>query len=260
MGIGGSFDDFMSARGLSKWEGKPITTTRLICVGPTSVFIVIAAKDSGIKSIKDLKGKVWHARYPGSLSNDTAIRAILAAAGLEEEKDVKVTNRTTKTIPPALREGRADAAISALSAASPIMHELAQTGDGYLVGLTPEEMKVAMTAEPSMISGTLKAGTFKGQDEDETSVAIMHTMNVASTMPDNLVYAVTAALHDNFLEFLEYSAAFSVYNVKKATLAPEKLVVPVHAGAVMYYKERGFWKEAHEKKQQALLKEIGVTK
>jgi hypothetical protein len=37
-------------------------------------------------------------------------------------------------------------------------------------------------------------------------------------------------------------------------------VLPYHAGATKYYKEKKMWTEAQEKKQKQLLSEVGDTK
>jgi TRAP transporter TAXI family solute receptor len=80
------------------------------------------------------------------------------------------------------------------------------------------------------------AGTYPGQDEDIRTAAQPNFLAVRADVEDDVVYEVTKVIFDN-LSFL--------YSVHKATRvmtldnAVEGLPVPLHPGAVRFYRERG---------------------
>ena len=64
--------------------------------------------DSGINSVEDLRGKRFGTNAIGSAS-DTAARAMLRRAGMDDRNDVTFVEATFGTIPTMMREGKLDA-------------------------------------------------------------------------------------------------------------------------------------------------------
>jgi TRAP transporter TAXI family solute receptor len=62
----------------------------------------------------------------------------------------------------------------------------------------------------------------------------------SSKVPSDLVYAVVKGVFDNFDEFKKLHPAFQV--LKAENMLKDGLSAPLHAGAVRYYKEKGWLK------------------
>ena len=83
---------------------------------------------------------------------------------------------------------------------------------------------------------TIKAGTYPGQDTDVTTIAQPNFLAVNASVAENHVYLLTKA----FTKIYRFLQA-----IHKATKAMDKdsamagLPLPLHPGAVKYYKEIG---------------------
>ena len=112
----------------------------------------------------------------------------------------------------------------------------ANTGKFTLLNTTPEEMKKMDAGRELWTPFIIKAGTYPGQDADVTTIAQPNFLAVNASVDENHVYLLTKALYEN-LPFLQA--------IHKATKAMNKdaamagLPVPLHPGAVKYYKEIG---------------------
>ena len=78
----------------------------MFALAPEAVTFV-AAEDSGIKSLKDAKGKVVNIGNPGSGNRQNAID-VFEAAGINIEKDLKAESIKAADAPRMLQDGRID--------------------------------------------------------------------------------------------------------------------------------------------------------
>ena len=71
-GIAQADRQYQAYNGLSEWEGKPQKDLRAVFALAPEAVTFVAAEDSGIKSLKDAKGKVVNIGNPGSGNRQTA--------------------------------------------------------------------------------------------------------------------------------------------------------------------------------------------
>ena len=117
-----------------------------------------------------------------------------------------------------------------------------------------EEIMAKVPAVPASIP----AGSYKGQEKEWKGVGVVQTLAGRVSLPDDVVYKVVASIYDHFDEYVSYSGNDGAQ--LPAAINPGYFTYPVHAGAIKYYKEKGFWKKEHEEKQAKLLKELGLKK
>ena len=128
-------------------------------------------------------------------------------------------------------------------------------GKVELISDTPEALKKITEKYPMFPIITVPAGTYKGQDKEVTTFGILQTLDCYAGLPADLVYAITAALYDNFEEWSGYHKNVKAFALPGAIDAG-KLGIPVHEGAIKYYKEKGYWTAEHEAKQKQLLEKV----
>ena len=95
----------------------------------------------------------------------------------------------------------------------------------------------AMKAKnPFYTTYTIKAGTYTGQTEDVTTVAIKATLIVSAAASEEDVYNLTKAIFDNVETITANHAKGAELTLENAT---EGMDVPFHAGAAKYFAEKG---------------------
>ena len=72
--------------------------------------------------------------------------------------------------------------------------------------------------------------------EDVQTFGVKATFVTSAKVPDNVVYAITKEVFENFESFKKLHPAYKVLT-KKGML--EGLSAPIHPGAMKYYKEAG---------------------
>ncbi|HHB76857.1 MAG TPA: TAXI family TRAP transporter solute-binding subunit, partial [Desulfobulbus sp.] len=108
-GIAQSDRQYQAVHGLAEWKDKgPQKDLRAVfSIHPESVTLV-AAVDSGVKKIQDLKGKKVNIGNPGSGQRQNAIDA-LEAVGIDINKDIQAESIKASEAASLLQDGRIDA-------------------------------------------------------------------------------------------------------------------------------------------------------
>ncbi len=185
-----------------------------------------------VQSVADLAGKRVSVGAPGSGVYFNAMD-VLQAAGLSES-DIIPQNQSFSDSADALKDGKVDAAFIVAGAPTPAVTELCTTTGARLVPIDGAVAEALITSCPFYTVCTVPAGTYEGQSEAVTTVAVKATMVVSASASEDEVYAITKAI---------FSDPASIAHAKAAELSLESAVsgmtVPFHAGAVRYFAEQG---------------------
>ncbi len=223
------------------WEGSKsfadegaINTFRVIG-GLYAETVQLVTMDPSIKSVADLAGKAVSIGAPGSGVYFNAID-VLTAAGLSEDT-IKPQYLSFADSAEGLKDGKIDAAFIVAGAPTPAITELTTTNDAYLVPIDGEIGEKVLASCPYYTSLAIPAGTYKGQDQDVTTVTVKATMIISADATEEQAYAVTAAIFDNIDDITAEHAKGAELSLENATSG---MAVPFHAGAAKYFKEKGF--------------------
>ena len=222
------------------WEGSKsfadegaINTFRVIG-GLYAETVQLVTMDPSIKSVADLAGKAVSIGAPGSGVYFNAID-VLTAAGLSEDA-IKPQYLSFADSTEGLKDGKIDAAFIVAGAPTPAITELTTTNDAYLVPIDGEIGEKVLASCPYYTSLAIPAGTYKGQDQDVTTVTVKATMIISADATEEQAYAVTAAIFDNIDDITAEHAKGAELSLENATSG---MAVPFHAGAAKYFKEKG---------------------
>ena len=216
----------------------PITCFSAVGCVYAEVCQVIATKSSGIKTIADLKGKNVAVGDAGSGVYYNATQ-ILAAAGLDIDKDINKTAASFGDAATLLKDGAIDAAFITAGTPTPAVSDLATSTDIVAVDLGEEVIAKLMNDYPFYAKHEYSSAdyAFISDDEAASTVAIMATFIVSNDMSEDQVYEITknlwekqgdiAVAHAKGKEMNKYTAAAAIGNV------------PLHPGAERYYREIG---------------------
>ena len=236
-GVVQSDRQYQAMKGLAEWQDKGAQTDlrAVFSIHPESVTLV-AAVDAGINTILDLKGKRVNIGNPGSGQRQNAIDA-LEAVGLDYNTDMHAESIKAAEAPGLLQDGRIDAffytvghpsgAIKEATAGARKVRFASITGIDALLEKYPYYAK-------SVIPAKLYPGAEGGGDVE--TFGVKATFVTSAKVPENVVYAVTKEVFDNFDTFKTLHPAYAVLT-KTGML--EGLSAPIHPGAMKYYKEAG---------------------
>jgi TRAP transporter TAXI family solute receptor len=242
--------------GQEQFEGQPVKNIRGIAsLYPEAIQIVTRA-DSGIKSIRDLKGK---SVIPGDKGSGTAADAanILKAYGMSFEDFGSIDWLSFSGISQRLQDKQTDAGFITAGLPTSAVLELASSAPINILDIEDDMIAKISKEFPFYTRVTIPANTYKGQDHDVNTVAVMAQWVVDEKVDADLVYRLTKALWEKgkfVLRKEKDQAADAPSGAEIMAQAHEKgkdvtlqtalsgMAIPLHPGAERYYREKGLIK------------------
>lgn len=200
---------------------------------PEPVQIVVRA-DSGIASVSDLAGKKVSVGEADSGTQKNAAQ-ILQAYGLTSNM-LTVQNMTYAEASKALGDGSIDAMFCTAGAPAQVITDLSGTTPVSLVPIEGQQSDLLTGAYGFYAKAVIPAGTYKGQDSDVTTLAVMSVLLASDKTPEDKIYTITGAL---FKEKAALNDAVPVEFDLQEQKAVESVTIPFHPGAAQYYQECG---------------------
>jgi TRAP transporter TAXI family solute receptor len=193
---------------------------------------VVASKESGIKTLADLKGKRLSVGAPKS-GTELNARAVLDGAGLTYKDLSKVEYLPFNESVELMKNRQLDATLQSAGLGVASLRDLASS-----VPITVVEIPATVVDKVGApyIKATIPAGTYTGQDQPVETAAIVNYLVTRSDLPDDLVYQMTKAIYESLPEL---AAAHSAAKDIKLDAALTGMPIPVHPGAERYFKEKG---------------------
>jgi TRAP transporter TAXI family solute receptor len=196
---------------------------------------IVATSDSGIRTLADLRGKSLSVGAPKS-GTELNTRAILAAAGLSYKDLGKVEYLPFAESIDLMKNRQLDATLQSAGLGVASLKDLSNSVDITLVSV-PKEVVERMG--PPFVPETIPANTYPGQDKDVPTAAIINYLVTSSAVSDDLAYQMTRLIFESLPELANAHAAGK--EIKLATAAAGG-PVPLHPGAIRYYREKGLIK------------------
>ena len=206
-------------------------------------FQIVTRRDANIRSVPDLRGQ--HISLDEAGSGTLAVmRIVLAAYGLSEQDLHPVYLKPEFTLEK-LTKGELQGFV--IMAGTPIKAVTSLAGLGlYLVPIAPDMAAGIHEQYPFLVPGIIPAGVYKDVPATPT-IEVRALLVVSSTLDDDLVYRITAALwSEHTLDLLKGAPPRG--NSFKPECALLGVSIPLHPGAERYYREKGLLeKEARSK-------------
>jgi uncharacterized protein len=211
----------------------PLKKLRAIAGTYPNYIQIVASKESGIKTLADLKGKTISVGAPKS-GTELNARAIFKAAGLSYEDMAKVEFLPYAESVELIKNRQLDATLQSSGLGMAAIRDLAATLPITFVSV-PADV-TAKIGNDAYQPASIPAGTYDGQDADVPTVAITNILVSHEGVSEEVAYQMTKLMFEN-LERLgnAHSAAKDI----KLETAAKNLPIPLHPGAERYYKEVG---------------------
>ncbi len=236
-GVAQSDWQYHAYHGTSKFKdaGKFENLRAVFSVHPEPVT-VIASDSSGIVNIDDVKGKRMNIGNPGSGTRGTW-EVLEQALGWERSDLRLAAEMKSAETGQAVCDGKIDAYFWLVGHPSALTQESLATCDAHLVNVTGPAIDKLVADNPYYRTATIPAGMYNN-DSDILTFGVGATFVSSADVSEDAVYVVVKAVFDNFEGFKKLHPAFA--NLKESEMITDALSAPLHAGAIRYYKERGW--------------------
>ncbi len=227
---------FYAYNGTEVYEGKDkITNVKGMAMLYPEVIQIVALKGSNINSVEDLKGKKVAIGAPGSGAEANA-RQILASHGLAYEDLGKADFLSFAEAADQLKNKQIDAAFVTAGLPTSAITEVAQTTDIVIVPITSAKIAELGQQYSFYTEVTVPGGTYKGQDADVTTTAVMAMLIVQDELSEDFVYELTKAMFENRQTIIDTHSRGNDITLETAL---KGMPIDVHPGAQKYYTEKG---------------------
>ena len=256
-GVGGSYlaQEGLYEFGARDWGPQPVRS--LLLNNSDALLTIVTAKDANIASAKDFKGKrvAWVVGAPSLNQN---ITALLAFANLTWNDVQKVEFGGFGQAMEGIVNNQVDAAFSSTI-----------SGQAYKIAASPRGIryptfshsdkegwarvnKIAPFFVPAY--GT-EGAELSAQNKAEAATYPYPVLMGMKSTDNDLAYNMTKAMVETFNDYKDGAPGNAGWDIKRQLFA---WAIPVHDGAVKYFKEVGVWTADADKHNAELLKRQDV--
>jgi TRAP transporter TAXI family solute receptor len=225
---------YQAYHGMGPWQDKPIKDQYVMWVYQPAPQNFVVREDSGVKTVYDLSGKPFNPGIRGSATEKT-VEAIFDALAVMPELYRGGTEDTVAGIKDKRLVGyvKSGAGVATLDAST---MDIATFTPIRLLNFTAGDIKKVQTKYPYLSPIAIPKGIYKDAPAYQTFAMLIGTV-VKKDLPEDLVYKMVKAACEGIDE--QVAAYPSIKGTNLAQLTIETCTVPLHPGAIKYYKEIG---------------------
>ena len=180
--------------GTDIFNGEVLTNFSAVLTLYPEIVQIAATKESGIKTIADMKGKRISVGDAGSGVEFNA-KQILEAYGLTFN-DINKSNLSFKESSDGLQNGTLDACFIVAGIPNAALQELSLSKDIVLVSLDKIQLDEIINKYKYYTEVTIPANTYNNVTTDTTAIAVKATIAVNNNIPEDVVYNLIKTLFD----------------------------------------------------------------
>ena len=216
----------------------PMKNLRLIATMHKEYFSILARKDSGIRSINDLKGKRINIGAPG-----TGIRGamldLMEARGWTRSDFSILSELKSAEQAQALCDNKIDVMSDFIGHPNAAMQEATVSCEAVLIPVDDITISQMIKIHPYYESGVIPGNIYPENPNDIKTLSVHSSILTTDELDEKIAYKLTKSIVKHFTEIKSLSGALS--NIKKENL-PNVTSAPLHQGARRYYEEIGLIK------------------
>jgi len=232
VGFGNSISTVDGLKGNAPFP-KPTTNVCNVATLYPQYYQLVVSADSGVKSVKDLKGKGVTTQQRGN-TGELITGQLLKVNGLSYN-DVKMSFVSYTDSVTQMQDGHAVAFGLGTTIPSGAVMDLAAARPVTILDLS-DQLAEMRKLNPGYTLVTIPKGTYPKQDNEVKVIGYATHIVASCKLPADTVYAMTKAMASNI-------ASMAAVNKSMSGLTPkamaEDIGVPFHPGAAKYYKEAG---------------------
>lgn len=234
MGFANSISTVDGVAGRAPFTEKATNVCNVATLYP-QYFQIVANADAGINSLADLKGKSIAVQPKGNTAEFIS-QQILGVYGLKYEDMSKVSYVSYTDAVSLMKDNNAQLFTLGTTVPASAIMDLASARDIKLVSVGDDKFAEMRALNPGYNKLTIKAGSYPKQDKDVQAVGYATHVIARCDLDEDVVYKMAKGLADNNADLT------SIVRVMKDTdlkVMATDTGVPMHKGAVKFYKEKG---------------------
>ena len=234
MGFGNSISTVDGVAGRAPFD----TPTKNVCNVATlypQYFQVVANADSGINSLGDLKGKPVAFQPKGNTAEFISKQALevygLKPADLSRVSYVSYTDAVSL-----MKDNNAQVFTLGTTVPASAIMDLASARDIKLIPIADDKFQAMRKLNPGYTKLVIPAGSYPKQTADVPTIGYATHVIARCDLDEQVVYKVLKGMVDNKADLAAIAKAMDGLTPK---MMAEDIGVPLHKGALKFYKEAG---------------------
>lgn len=217
--------------GTGRYKGKQTNVLGVFAplVGVNQICML---KNSGIAKAADMKGRRIGLSQPSAMIRPIT-DAYLESEGLTRN-DFTNVNEGLNSLVDKMKNGQLDGAIWSGVVPLAAMMDLNKSRDIVWLNSDPEKCREVLQKNPWMFMTTIPAGTYPNQNEPVSALAERYIVVAQEDTPEDVVYAIVKSAYENLPTL---NNAYKGWKTCTLDTALQSICVPLHPGAVRYYRE-----------------------
>jgi hypothetical protein len=215
----------------------PTTGLRVLFAGPDEMLTVVARKESGIRTLADVHGARISIGNPGSRQR-ASIDRVMAILGLKPGHFGSVRELSAAEQNHAFCVEELDVIVYSAGHPNGLIQDVTRTCRGTLVDVSGPAIDRMLLEHREYERAVIPGGTYPDNPADVQTFGVRAVVVASARVTDTMAYEITRAVFDNLDAFRRLHAAFETLSVTDMVHVAGR--APVHAGAMRYYRERGW--------------------
>lgn len=234
LGFGNSISTVDGVAGRAPFDTPTKNVCNVASLYP-QYYQVVANADANINSLGDLKGKSLAVQPKGNTAEFISMQS-LEVYGLKYADMGRVSYVSYTDAVSLMKDNNAQAFTLGTTVPASAIMDLASARDIKIVGIPDDKFQAMRKLNPGYTKLIIPAGSYPKQTQDVQTIGYATHMVARCDLDENVVYKVLKGMVDNKADLAAIAKAMG--NITPKMMA-EDIGVPMHKGALKYYKEVG---------------------
>ncbi|MBQ4875000.1 MAG: TAXI family TRAP transporter solute-binding subunit [Rickettsiaceae bacterium H1] len=223
-----------NALGIFK-KNKPVKNLRTLFLIHHDVFTIVTRKDTGIRTLDDIKNKRVNIGSLGTGVRDTMQE--LMKIKHWSKRDFKLASELKSSEQAqALCDNKIDVMIDVVGHPSASIQEASATCDTVIIPIDRKTITELKEKYPYYDDYTIPKDLYIGTDYDVDTFAVRTSILSTEDVDKGIIYNVVKAIFEKFRQFKNVHSLLRLLSKKDMV---GKNTAPFHEGAIEYYKKAG---------------------
>ncbi len=234
LGFANSISTVDGVAGRAPFDAKASNVCNVATLYP-QYFQVVANADANIKSIADFKGK-GVALQPKGNTAEFISQQVLQVYGLKYDDLARTSFVSYTDAVSLMKDNNAQAFTLGTAVPASAIMDLASARDITIIGIPDDKLAAMKKLNPGYTKLIIHAGSYPKQTQDVQTIGYATHVIARCDLDEAIVYKVLKGMVDNKADLAVIAKDMAATTPK---MMAEDIGVPMHKGAIKYYKEAG---------------------